>query len=117
MPTLRRPVSGWWVKTAGRVMKGPPSSGQQVRTGILPQVDVVAGEHHFLAGAPGDLFGEHPPQAGQLGAGASAFSIRVLASASMKPRSSPAMSSRESTSRARHMRRMEPKAFISTGIS
>ena len=35
MPTLRLPVSGWCVNTSGRVTKGPPSSGQQVSTGIL----------------------------------------------------------------------------------
>ena len=45
------------------------------------------------------------------------FFHSVLASASMKLSSSTAMSSRESTSRARHMRFMEPKAFIKTGIS
>ena len=67
MPTLRRPVSGWWVKTTGRVMKGPPSSGQQVRTGILVRSTSSPREDHLLAGGPAHLFGEHAAQAGQLG--------------------------------------------------
>ncbi len=116
MPTLRRPVSGWWVKTAGRVMKGPPSSGQQVRTGILARSMSSPVSTTSWHGPRETSLGNMRPNRASWGRSFSFFH-RVLASASMKPRSSPAMSSRESTSRAMHMRRMEPKAFISTGIS
>ena len=44
------------------------------------------------------------------------FFIKVSASASRKLKISAAMASRESTSRARHMRFRDPKAFINTGI-
>ena len=35
MPTLRSPVSGSRVITCGSVMKGPPSCGQVVSTGMV----------------------------------------------------------------------------------
>ena len=33
IPQFRAPVTGSWLNTSGRVMKGPPSSGQHVRIG------------------------------------------------------------------------------------
>ena len=49
MPTLRFPVSGWWVNTTGRVIKGPPSSGQQVNTGTWPRSASSPSEDNLLA--------------------------------------------------------------------
>ncbi len=49
MPTLRVPVSGSFVITAGRVMNGAGSPGQQVWIGQPRDVDLVAREHDLLA--------------------------------------------------------------------
>ena len=115
MPTLRFPVSGWWVNTTGRVIKGPPSSGQQVRTGTLVRSASSPRRITSWHGALDTSLGNIRPRRASLGISLSFF-IRVLASASMKLRRSVAMSSRDSTSKARHMRRMDPKAFINTGM-
>ena len=54
IPTLRVPSRGSRVMTAGNVMKGAASSGQQVWIGQPPEVDVVAGQDDFLRTAGPD---------------------------------------------------------------
>ena len=54
MPTLRTPVCGSFVITAGSVMNGAGSPGQQRWIGSSAEVDVVAGQHDLLAGAARD---------------------------------------------------------------
>ncbi len=49
MPTLRPPVRGSFVITAGSVMNGAASPGQQVWIGSRSRFDVVAGEDDLLA--------------------------------------------------------------------
>ena len=55
MPTLRTPVAWSFVITAGSVMNGAGSSGQQRWIGKQVEVDVVAREHELLAGGLRDL--------------------------------------------------------------
>ena len=58
MPTLRVPVRGSFVITAGSVMNGAGSPGQQRWIGQEVEVDVVAGEDDLLARArPRRVFG------------------------------------------------------------
>ena len=54
MPTLRTPVCGSFVITAGSVMNGAGSPGQQRWIGSSAEVDVVAGEDDLLARAARD---------------------------------------------------------------
>ena len=51
MPTLRPPVCGSCVMTAGSVMNGAGSPGQQRWIGRSAEVDVVAAENDLLADA------------------------------------------------------------------
>ena len=55
MPTLRTPVAWSFVITAGSVMNGAGSSGQQRWIGSTSRFDVVAREHDLLAGRLRDL--------------------------------------------------------------
>ena len=115
MPTLRIPVSGSRVITWGSVMKGPPSWGQVVSTGI----EAMSGSRSTTSctGPDETCFG---------GSDASFPSFGIILSLSQSPcggailrsaRSSLAGSSRSSQESAQAARRRVPKRFMATGMT
>src|SRR6266496_170141 len=116
IPTLRTPVAGSRVITPGRVMYGPPSSGQHTGTG---NCDRSTSRSRITV----SWHGGRPPVVlgGNFATSASCGSIASLPSrlsGTLRFRSvamrSPT-SSRRSTPRASAMRRSEPNRFTATG--
>ena len=110
MPTLRLPGLGVAVMTGGSVMYGPPSSGQQFRTGSRSS-DAVAGQHDFLAGACHRF--ATPTRTDESQQSRDLVAERSAADRWMRSSSGPSLrasSSRASTPSAHAMRRTEPNS-------
>src|SRR6266540_1849745 len=114
IPTLRTPVRGWRVMTRPKVMNGPPSSGQQVRTG------------RSRRDGRSTTTSWHAPRSTIFGAAAAtsrrspsslSLSIQPLGGASfISFRTRSPSWSRDETPSAQLIRSALPKAFIRTGI-
>ena len=116
MPQLRLPVSGFLENTIGSVMKGPPSSGQQCRTGSS-RSEKLSLRITSLQSPSFTILGKKAPTSASFG---SIFSFPIKPSGMRICRYSEmraATSSTESTSKASCMRFMLAKALINTGIS
>ena len=118
MPTLRAPLTGSRVMTCGRVMYGPPSSGQQVRMGSRSSdgSSVMTTSWH---GARRTRLGPRPMLCSAASISLPRFIIAPIPCGRRGSTSLPSLwrtSSRSSTPRARAIRRAEPKALISTGM-
>ena len=115
MPTLRLPVFGSFVMTAGSVMNGAGSPGQQRWTGSRPRSMSSPSRKTSWHGAFETVFGSES---------ATDFSLRSPLTFSRSPcggcmsRMSPSLaaaSSSVSTPSARHMRRSVPNWLIRSG--
>ena len=115
MPTLRTPVFGSFVMTAGSVMNGAGSPGQQRWTGNRPRSTSAPSRKTSWHGAFETVFGSES---------ATDFSFSSPLTFSLSPcggcmsRMSPsfaAASSRLATPNARHMRRSVPNWLMSSG--
>ena len=115
MPTLRVPVRGSLVITAGSVMKGAASPGQQVCTGSAPRSTSSPVKTTSCAGPCRTVCGSE-----------SAIDFSFLSPRTLSTRpcggcisstssSFAATSSRRSTPKARHIRRSVPNWLISNG--
>ena len=117
IPTLRWPVRGSRVITAGSVMNGPASPGQQVCTGSRPR----------STSSPWRTISWQAPRFTTFGRESaidfSVFSPRTLAASPSGGCSSrisdslAATSSSDSTPNARHIRRSVPNWLMSSGIA
>ena len=117
MPTLRLPVSGFFVKTSGSVMKGPPSSGQHFKIGRMSS-DGLSISTTSWHGAFLTYFGKFTAlRIFGMSVTRSILFASEIFGRRMKSRRSSAISSRLSTPKAMLMRSMLPKAFMSTGMS
>jgi len=114
IPTFFSPVSGFFVKTSGNVMKRPPSCGQHFRIGKSKRLTRFL-LYHFLARASLQRFGKNDPSSASFGSiftlsknpcGVSIFRIPGFAQAT---------SSNSFTSNASAIRRTLPNALISNG--
>ena len=116
MPTLRAPVRGSRVITAGSVTNGAGSPGQQRCTGSSDEVDVVALQHDRRAPARAEPSAAARPRSTSASAGRapcpSGPTGGCISSTSLTLRPT---SSSCSTPNARHMRRSVPNWLISSG--
>ena len=116
MPTLRPPVCGSFVITAGSVMNGAGSPGQQRWIGSRSRSTSSPVEHDLLARRRGGRSSAASRRSTSASSGRAPCRRAPAAAASRaRPRAWRATSSSRSTPNARHMRRSVPNWLIRSG--